>query len=240
MFWIPAFTKKGGGAHVRSGWVYVICMSVVVATAFILSGMAFAAPLKVRGVTEALTAEQAARFIRRSREFAFFLAYLAGLTLAAGWQGVRVIETRREPGAMRTAFTFALNIAVVLASVLTLAVGLKEGNMVLIAMSPIGVLVSGGNLSYLLKGPQTKMHWWYEHLGSMIGTGIAGYTAFLVFGARQLFPALTRTNFYAVFWVAPTIIGVTAIFLTIGYYRRKFHEDGRAPKPTDTPMRAAV
>jgi hypothetical protein len=239
-FWIPAFAKKGGRVHVNAGWFYVICMSIVVATAFILSGMAFGWPLRVRTFAQALSAEETARIIRNSRMFAFFLSYLGALTLAAGWQGVRVLQTRRDPAKFRTPFTFALNVAVVLAALACLVMGLQHRNGVFLAMSPVGFLVSGGNLSYLLRGPQTKMHWWYEHLGSMIGTGIAGYTAFLVFGARQLFPALAHTQFYAVFWILPTILGVTAIFLTIAYYRRKFHEDGRAPKQPNTQMNAAV
>ena len=111
-FWIPAFAKKGGRVHVNAGWFYVICMSVVVATAFSLSGMAFAAPLRVRQFDHMLSAEQAARFVRDSRMFAFFLAYLAALTLAAGWQGVRVVQARKEPATLRTPFALALNAAV--------------------------------------------------------------------------------------------------------------------------------
>jgi hypothetical protein len=239
-FWIPAFAKKGGRVHVNAGWFYVICMSVVVATAFIMSGLAFALPLRVRHFEHVLSAEEATDFVRTSRMFAFFLAYLGGLTLAAGWQGVRVLQTRREPATFRTPFTLALNGAVVLAALGCLAMGLQRANGVFLAMSPVGLLVSGGNLAYLLREPQTKMHWWYEHLGSMIGTGIAGYTAFLVFGARQLFPGLARTQFYALFWILPTLIGVPVIFLTVAYYRRKFHEDGSAAKPSNTRMKAAV
>ncbi|MGA8223498.1 MAG: hypothetical protein WB780_17755 [Candidatus Acidiferrales bacterium] len=239
-FWIPASAKKGGRVHVNAGWFYVICMAIVVATAFILSGMAFGWPLRVRNFERALSAEEAARIIRNSRMFAFFLSYLAGLTLAAGWQGVRVLQTRQEPGKFRTPFTLALNVAVVLAALGCLVMGLLRRNGVFLVMSPIGFLVSGGNLAYLLRGPQSKMHWWYEHLGSMIGTGIAGYTAFLVFGAGRLFPGIARTPFHALVWILPTLIGVPAIFLTVSYYRRKFHEDGRAPKQPDTQMNPAV
>jgi hypothetical protein len=71
------------------------------------------------------------------------------------------------------------------------------------------------------------MHWWYEHLGSMIGTGIAGYTAFLVFGAARLLPSVARSQLYTLFWVLPTLIGVPAIFMTVAYYQRKFNETGR-------------
>ena len=239
-FWIPAIAKKGGRVHVKAGWFYVICMSVVVATAFSLSGLAFAWPLRVRTFAHALSAEEAARFVRTSREVAFFLAYLGGITLAAGWQGVRVLQTRRAPTTLRSPFTLALNVAVVLAALGCLAMGLLLHNTVFLVMSPIGFLVSGGNLSYLLRGPQTKMHWWYEHLSSMIGTGIAGYTAFLVFGGSRLFPALAHTQFHVLFWIMPTIIGVAAISFTTAYYKRKFHEDGRAPKQPNTQINAAV
>ena len=80
------------------------------------------------------------------------------------------------------------------------------------------------------------MHWWYEHLGSMVGTGIAGYTAFLVFGGSRLFPSVARSQMYTLFWVLPSIIGVPAIFATVGYYRRKFHETGRSSAASSAPV----
>jgi uncharacterized membrane protein YhaH (DUF805 family) len=80
----------------------------------------------------------------------------------------------------------------------------------------------------LLRGPQSRMHWWYEHLSSMIATAIAGYTAFLVFGAARLLPSVARSQLYTIFWVLPALIGVPVIFRTVAYYQRKFHETGRA------------
>jgi hypothetical protein len=62
----------------------------------------------------------------------------------------------------------------------------------------------------------------------MFATGIAGYTAFLVFGAARLFPSVARSQLYTIFWVLPALIGVPVIFLTVAYYQRKFHESGRA------------
>ncbi len=61
----------------------------------------------------------------------------------------------------------------------------------------------------------------------MLGTGIAGYTAFSVFGGLRLFPRVARSPYYAVFWVLPSILGVPAIFLTVAYFKRKFHETRR-------------
>jgi hypothetical protein len=226
-FWIPAIAAKGGRLHIRVGWVYVICMSVVVLTAFVMSGMAFTVPLRIRNFSQPLSADEIARFVRRSREIGVFLAYLGGVTLAAGWQGIRVLRTRRDPQSLRGPFTLTLNFALVAAAIGVLGLGIVERSWTFIGMSSVGFIVGGGNLSYLLRGPQSKMHWWYEHLSSMIATGIAGYTAFLVFGGSRLFPALSRTQFYALVWILPTLIGVPVIFAAVAYYQRKFQEDGR-------------
>jgi hypothetical protein len=240
LFWIPVAARKGGRLHVRVGWAYVVCMSVVVLTAFTMSGLAFAFPLGVRHIVRAMTPEQTARFIRASRELAFFLAYLGGVTLAAGWQGISVLRTRKNPRSLRNPFTYGLNILLVLAAIGSLTLGFLEGRTVFVAMSSVGFLVGGGNLAYLLRAPQSKMHWWYEHLSSMIATAIAGYTAFIVFGGSHLVPALARTQLYVVFWLLPTVIGVPAITFTVAYYKRKFHEDGPADKLGQAQANSAV
>jgi len=46
-------------------------------------------------------------------------------------------------------------------------------------------------------------------------------------------------RFYVVFWVMPTLVGVPAIFLTVAYYRRKFHEDGGRTKSSNPQVKAA-
>ena len=228
LFWIPAIAPKGGKLHIRAGWFYVVCMSVVVLTAFTMSGLAFTIPLAIRRVARPLSPTELADFFRNQRIFATFLAYLAGVTLASGWQGIWATETKREPKTMRTPFSLALNVAIILGGLTVLTLGIRYHSGPLIGLSPIGPLIGAGNLRYLINGPQTRMHWWYEHLGSMIGTGIAGYTAFLVFGGARLSPLVAQSQLYTIFWVLPTLMGVPAIFATIAYYRRKFHETGRS------------
>lgn len=228
VFWIPAIARKGGRTHIRAGWVYIVCMSVVVVTAFALSGLVFSNPVAIRGITRPFTPAELSDFLRRQRVFATFLAYLAGVTLASGWQGIWAAETKREPRTMRTPFSLALNVAIILGGFAVLILGIDYRNGPLISLSPLGPFIGAANLRYLLRGPQTRMHWWYEHLGSMVGTGIAGYTAFLVFGGSRLFPLLARSQMRTVFWVLPTLIGVPVIFATVTYYQRKFNETRRA------------
>lgn len=228
LFWIPAIAPKGGRTHIRAGWFYVACMSLVVVTALAMSGLAFTIPLSIRRIARPLSPAELSNFLRGQRISATFLAYLAGLTLAAGWQGIWAVETKREPKAMRTPFSLALNVVVFLAGLTLLVLGIKYRSGPLIALSPIGPFIAAGNLRYVLRGPQSRMHWWYEHLSSMIATGIAGYTAFLVFGAARLFPAVARSQVYTIFWILPALIGVPVIFITVAYYQRKFHETGGA------------
>jgi hypothetical protein len=67
-----------------------------------------------------------------------------------------------------------------------------------------------------VRKPTEKMFWWYTHLGNMIGSYIAAWSAFSVVTlSRYLGDA-----WYV--WLWPTIVGVPAIVLTTAYYRRKF------------------
>ena len=230
VFWIPVAASKGGRLHIRAGWVYAGCMAVVVFTAFSMSGLIFAVPLRIRSFAHPLSANEAAQFIRDSRQLAFFLAYLGAVTLAAGWQGISVLRTRLNPKSLRTPFAFGLNGAVVVAALASLTLGIYTRSAVFAAMSVVGFLVGGGNLSYLLRGPAGRMEWLYQHLSSMIATGIAGYTAFIVFGGRHLLADLVQPRYYVLFWLLPTAIGSPAIALTIAYYKRKFQWSGSAAK----------
>ena len=222
-FWIRIAAPKGGKLHVRIGWTYAACMSVVVLTALIMSGLAYRFPLDLRHFDHVLSNAEAMHYTQTSHQFAIFLAFLGGVTLAAGWQGIGVLRTRKKPNGLRNPFTLALNAIVVLAAIAVLAMGLRGHNWTFVGMSAVG-FVAVGNLAYLLRKPQTRMHWWYEHLSSMMATAIAGYTAFLVFGGARLMPGLASSPYYVAVWLLPTAIGSPAIALTIAYYRRKFHD----------------
>jgi hypothetical protein len=68
LFWIPAIARKGGRTHIRAGWIYVVCMSIVVVTAFAMSGLAFTVPLAIRRIARPLSpAELSARKTAKTR-----------------------------------------------------------------------------------------------------------------------------------------------------------------------------
>jgi len=60
----------------------------------------------------------------------------------------------------------------------------------------------------------------------MLGGGIAFHTAFLVIGAGRLLGAQLSGFVAVVPWVLPALIGIPATAIWVGYYRRRFNEDG--------------
>ena len=64
---------------------------------------------------------------------------------------------------------------------------------------------------------EDRLWWLYHHIGTMSGSFIAAFTAFLVQNNARLFPA----NLAWVGWVLPTVLGVPVIVLYIRRYKRK-------------------
>ena len=81
-----------------------------------------------------------------------------------------------------------------------------------------------GMLQYVRNPPTSARAWMYEHLGAMLGSGIAFHTAFAVFGMNRLFEINLGGWFAIVPWILPAAIGIPAITIWTRHYRRKFGE----------------
>ncbi len=198
---VPLVSRKGGLLHRRSGWVFVSGMTVVSATAFILS----AARLLTDPSPEGRTAGA-------------FLFFIAILTTAGVSAGVRVLRAKQRTTPHRHAWDLGIAVALTLASVAMAVWGLWSGRALPMAFSAIGLLTGGSQLAYWLRVPTHPMHWWFEHMGSMMGSCIAATTAFLVVNASRV----GSDTFGLAVWLAPTVIGAPAILAWTVYYRRRF------------------
>ncbi len=221
-FWVPVFTRKGQVNHVRFGKIFVWSGYILLAAAAIALSMRLIRMLLAgTGPTEAPV----------MYGFIVFLGYLTLVTFATIWQGMRVLEHKRDRSGLKTPFTRGVAWLSIAASVGVIAYGIlmQPGNRILLfALSPIGLLVGRGMLQYMNNLDGSPRGWWYEHLGAMLGAGIAFHTAFAVFGASRLFD-IGLTGWVAVVpWVLPTIIGLPATFLWTRYYQKKFGELGKA------------
>ncbi len=217
-FWVPIFAKKGAANHVRYGRIFVWSAYVVLAAAAIAL---------ISRTTDLLM-----RSIGPTDEpllFALivFLGYLTYVTFVIVRHGVSVLRNKRDPAALRTNLNVVLAFGSIAASALLLAYALfmSPPNMILLfALSPIGISTGSGIIRYVRSGVPSKRAWMYEHLGAMLGAGIAFHTAFAVFGSTRLFD-IGLTGWVAIIpWLAPTIIGIPAITIWTRHYRRKFGE----------------
>ena len=217
-FWIPVFAKKGAVNHVRFGKIFVWSAYIVLSAAA-LALVARVSDLLARDIGPA---DQPLLF-----SFIVFLGYLTFVTFVTLRHGMGVLTNKRDPAALQTILNKTLAVGAILASVGLISYALllsPPTKILLLALSPIGLGVGSGNLRYMKSGTLTKRAWMYEHLGAMIGSGIAFHTAFAVFGSTRLFD-IGLTGWVAIIpWVAPAAIGIPASIIWTRHYRLKFGE----------------
>ena len=214
-FWVPVFARKGGRNHVLFGKIFEWCAYIVLAGA----GLSVLYRLDSYSAQGISLADGRLAFI-------YFLGYLAFVTFVIIRHALSALRTK-DFKAIATPLNFALAYGSILASValITYAIVVKpDARIVLFALSPIGFGVGFGNLRYLRGREKSKRGWFYEHLGGMLGAGIAFHTAFAVFGANRLFN-LGLEGWLAVMpWILPALVGIPASVIWTRYYRRRFGE----------------
>ena len=224
-FWVPIFASKGEGLHIRAGKVFLYSAYIVAGTAFAVAILSIVSPFGTHPEIRPDSAAEAAAAIRDLRMIEAFLAYLAIITLASVHHGVRAIQHRRDPQAIATPFHTGVHILAMLAGAGMLIMGLTmehRAQWIFVALSPIGVLVGRGGLLYARRPRTEPMAHWFEHMGAMIGAGIAFHTAFAVFGIQRFIDYSLDGLLGLLPWVAPAIIGSVAIAVWQRHYRRKF------------------
>ncbi len=200
LFWLPLFTAKGSQAHRQMGRIYVLAMWVVVISALLLS------------FKNLLIGD----YIR-----AGFLGFLAILTTTPLWYAKAIIRNKRgitgryyHQFKVLHGMTFWFGLGLVVWSI---SLKLQGAAILMLIFGILGLSnfrEAFGSFRYLKK----KESWIVTHLEGMISTGIAAYTAFFAFGARQFFSSILTEKLIVIPWILPSIIGA----LGIRYYRRRF------------------
>ena len=189
-------TAKGGKQHKRWGMVYLWSMGVVAATAL---PMALYRPV-------------------------LFLALVAVFSFYAAFSGYRILKLKDlARGGSAQPIDWAAAVFTFVSSACLAGFGafkpsvVQNMGIVAVVFGFLGMRLAATEMKKFIWKPKAKMFWWYTHLGNFIGSYIAAWTAFLVTNIHPQSAGLGKT-----LWLVPTAIGVPAIFLTIGYYKRKF------------------
>ena len=199
--WIPMLARKGGRLHRKAGQVFVAAMATVSVTALVLAGARFLFDLSPL-----------------ARQAGLFLLFVSVLTAAAVSTGVRVLRAKNRVGPHVHWWDLGLSGLLLVGSLGLAAYGLAIGRPLFVAFSVLGLVGGGGQLAYWLRPPTSPMHWWFEHMSSMLGACIAATTAFLVVNADRW----GLQTFSLAVWLAPTFVGTPAIAIWTAYYRRRF------------------
>jgi hypothetical protein len=191
---LALLAARGGKAHRRWGKVYFWAMAVVASTALVLS---LYRPI-------------------------LFLALVAVFSFYAAFSAYRILFLKNLPRGERVSwldwgaaiFTFASSLA--LASLGAFRPALVQNlGIPAIVFGVVGMRLGGKSIWQFMHPPKEKMFWWYEHLGNMLASYIAAWTAFSVVTVGRF------VHGGWIIWVLPTAIGVPAIALTRAYYKRK-------------------
>jgi len=194
LFFIPMFARKGSKLHNTVGRFYTYGMWGVVVTAILLCGI---------------------RFAQGQQVMALFLGFLALLTSRPLYFGVAILKNKQKVSDRLRLIDNLLSGALTVFSPILLGFGFGafglEGHPLLIVFGALGMLITVPDLIGKLRGAKPKEYnWLEEHIGGMLVSAIAAFTAFFAFGGRKIFGDMSG-SLEIVVWIAPTIIGVAVI-----------------------------
>lgn len=193
-------------------------MYTVAATGVAMATTGLIDPLAVIKQPETAPAALAEQIADRKNAW-IFLIYISLLTLVTVRHGVLVLRYKALRQQLKSPLHMLLMLSLTLLGPVMALWGYQEQLILAIIFGLLGTAVGAGFLRYSVKATLTKLEWWIEHLGAMIGSGIACYTAFFAFGGGRLF--IDHGNLRLLSWILPGVIGFVVIrYLSRQYQRR--------------------
>lgn len=198
-FWLPLLLPKGKQAHRVTGRVFAISMIVCGVIAMVLASFHLTSPQWVEGAADTRL------------QLGWMMLYLGLLATVLVLFGLKTVRNKGRHHLYKTTWILFLHGALALLAARVFWLGWSQRELLLIGVAFIAFLMVPGNLRFILRKPvaapgKLRREWLYQHFTSMIGAGIAGYSAFLSFGAAMYMPTHA---FNPYLWTIPTILGVS-------------------------------
>jgi len=206
-YWMAGLSRKGSPLHKASGKIYLVSMVGIILTSIVLAGFAFADGQYVNGT---------------------FLAYLVVITSTAMGLGWLAIRRKRDQVGFRSLgyrITGATNVVIGLA---VFAFGVQQGVALLMGFSWVGIVI-GSQMLWRVWKPLDEAKWWLrEHIGAMLGCGVATHIAFLGIGIKRITETLgVQMDLGLVAWFAPLAVSAAAgVWFDRKYLRKPVTKPG--------------
>ncbi|MGQ8365258.1 hypothetical protein [Glaciecola sp. 1036] len=217
LFWVPLFTQKGKLNHVRYGHYFKTCMYIVAVAGFLMAALVIYDPLAIK--YEYANRENAQDIAAYLRVFWGFLGLLAILTFVTTRHGIKVLEVKDDRSSLKAINYLIAPVFLFIGGVIYFYFGISKSFPLYTVFGVISILLAINVLRYCLKKQVAKRSWILEHIGSLLGSGIGAYTAFLTFGSRRL---LDLGEYQLVVWIAPGVIGSIASYILCKKYKGLF------------------
>ncbi|MEC9363080.1 MAG: hypothetical protein VYC42_07630 [Pseudomonadota bacterium] len=197
-FWTAGLARKGSPLHRRAGRIYLQAMRLILLTALPIVG---------------------ALLMRERLGFALFFAYLVVIVSESVWTSLRALQLKRDPARYFGTPYRAAAVVLLASGAGMLLYGLSAGNLIFAGFAFVG-LGRGGAMLVLSRRPPTPRWSLSEHLGAMIGNGVATHIAFLLIGLGRLLPETWAAPVQTFGWLAPLGVALVAgVHLTRKYVR---------------------
>ncbi|PCJ47136.1 MAG: hypothetical protein COA74_12240 [Gammaproteobacteria bacterium] len=222
VFWLPLVAKKGSASHRKYGKIFTYSMYILSISGVIMTLLVIMDPIAIRFPDKVLSPEQIQKISYQNRVFSSFLFMLSILTFCSTRHSVAVLKVKANRVLLKTTNYLSPIILLGLLGGLMAWFGFDKSIILFKFFGVLSMVVSFGMLRYIFKAEVKQREWIVEHLGSILGAGIAAYTAFFVFGGQRIFSIIFSGDLQFVPWILPSVVGVTAIVFFSKKFRKQF------------------
>ncbi len=222
LYWVPIVTRKGSALHIKAGKAFYYLMLTVAGSGVVLSLLGLYDPVGIYTAGKQLTSEQIARMLVWRVPLSQFLLLLSLLTWVTVRHAMGVLRAKSDRRTLRRWFYQGPVLLLFPTALYVAYQGITVGMPLLIIFAVVSLTTATTISLYVYKAEVKPRAWIIEHFSAMVGSGIAVYTAFFAAGGRRMLSQWLPGEWQLVSWLAAPVIGVTALMLLTGYYKRKY------------------
>ncbi len=220
VFWGPMLAKKGSPWHVRSGRWYSQLMYLICGAGILMCALVLTAPLVVKAA-DLSPGQDPVKFAAEVRQMSGFLLLLCLLALMNLRQGLLALQAGPARLSLRHWTHQGLVALTFLCALWTLWHAVPRQFVLGQIFGGIALFSSVGCFRYIHRASVERSDLLKEHIGNMLASAIAVFTAFFAFGGRKVLDLGPELQLLS--WVLPSVLGIAA---TLWYNRR--YAKGRA------------
>lgn len=222
LYWLPVIARKGSKLHINAGKVFYYLMLIVSGSGIVLSLLGLYDPIGIYTAGKHMTSEQIERMLLWRIPVSQFLLLLSLLTWVTVRHAIGVLRAKSDRRTLRRWF-YQGPVLLLLPTALYVAYqGITVGMPLLIIFAVVSLITASTISLYVYKKQIKPRAWIIEHFSSMVGSGIAVYTAFFAAGGRRMLAEILPGQWQLVSWLAAPVIGITVMILLTGYYKRRY------------------